>query len=494
MINLKKGGKKWIYGVCLYSILLVFSVVGSLLITTKNTSALRHDINSLPLLSECTNPTNVNQPGSTGCGNPHFQIRWNSSNLPVNLPISDPSNVYYFTSRVSNNKCTFVLNSDHYYNTPNFIAHDNGDRSFDFGLDSYRFDYGYNAPGLTTQCLQGVPFGQLYSSQSNIGLHPSFDDSSLVNIPPLDRINYTNLSPYYFSYSGMYRYHSITSDGVDYTHTLKLSDITYRSASKAYRLVIPLGMNQSDITGQIITGRNLTYTGQFNFNSSFAWRSDIGSNLQFNLNWVAFDSSDISNNTNHSGSVPCSIRNVSLGEEKVVQFTCSFDSPLTVEDGQFWAWLYINDASSQYLWEYDGDLTFAVAYLTTDFDDTPGDPIGREVVGNFAYDAPGSAYRDIPNTGSFIDQFNNLFHFSVVNPLQPIFESFTHSNSCVSIPILAGMLNTDQDEYCPIFNSTLRGIVTPVFSLLAVFMVFFFFVRWLNSSTGNDFVDSGGKK
>ena len=475
---------------CFTVLFLFFIMLGLSFVVSSDVNALRHDITTLPLLSEATNPTNITPAGATGEGNPRFQIRWSNQ---YKQDSTSKSHALYFTSRLSNNKCTFVSGSDHYYQTPTFSDDNSGYRSFEFGIPSYRFDYGYNAPADTVQCRQGVPFGQLYSSQTNLGVHPSFDDSSLVNIPAYQRPLFSNLLPYYFSFSGMYRYHSITSDGIDYTHVLKMSDILGYNLDKPYRIVIPLGMNQPDITGQITSGRNLTYTGQFNFDSSFAWRSDIGSNLEFNLNWVGFDSSDISNGTNHYGSVPCSIRNTSILNEKVVSFSCSFDSPITVVDGQFWAWLYINDLSSNYLFSTTGDMRFSVAYLTTDYDDTPGDSLGREVVGNSALQAPGSAYNDIPSNNDFTFNLANLFNFGFLNPFQPLFNLFSDDNTCASIPTISSWLHTEDTQVCHFFPSSVRNVLTPVFGLASSMLLFGFAVRWLGSSSGNFFEDTSAE-
>ena len=321
----------WKYSRTCSSILLGLSLGFSSLIFCTNTSALRHEIQTLPLASESSTPMPYHPAGATSNGNPYFQIQWKSEYSPSSSSFHIDYPVYFFSSRLSNNKCTFVANRDFYTHTPYFNSETH---SFSFGFDSYRTrNSSYYEQDSSSVCEQTLPFGDTYSGTYAYSSHPAFDNTSLNNIPPLDRIHY-NVLPYYFSYNGVYRYDSTDLEGSDFSHALHFSELTGFNVSKPHTIVIPLGQSQSDITGQITEGRNLTYTGQLSFDSSFRWRSDIGNHLQFKLNWMGKSSADISNSSNHAGSETCNVTTVSLPavNQTTVKFSCSLDSPIDVLD------------------------------------------------------------------------------------------------------------------------------------------------------------------
>ena len=68
--------------------------------------------------------------------------------------------------------------------------------------------------------------------------------------------------------------------------------------------------------------------------------------------------------------------------------------------------------------------------------------------------------------------------FSVPWILQPWFNLFV-SSDCVNIPTIASMLHTNNTQVCTPWNSTVRGIVTPIFGSITGLFVFGFFIRWL---------------
>lgn len=78
-------------------------------------------------------------------------------------------------------------------------------------------------------------------------------------------------------------------------------------------------------------------------------------------------------------------------------------------------------------------------------------------------------------------QAESMFSFTFLNPFIGIFELFNDSG-CVSIPTIAGMVGSDETTYCPWFDSSVRNILTPVFGLSSMILIFGFAVRWLGSS------------
>lgn len=87
-------------------------------------------------------------------------------------------------------------------------------------------------------------------------------------------------------------------------------------------------------------------------------------------------------------------------------------------------------------------------------------------------------------------QAESMFSFTFLNPFIGIFELFNDSG-CVSIPTIAGMVGSDETTYCPWFDSSVRNILTPVFGLSSMILLFGFAVRWLGS--GGDAVTVNSK-
>lgn len=82
------------------------------------------------------------------------------------------------------------------------------------------------------------------------------------------------------------------------------------------------------------------------------------------------------------------------------------------------------------------------------------------------------------------DAIGGMFNFTFTNPFTAFLALFTDGGSCVSIPIIAGMVHSQQTTYCPWFSASTRNILTPVITLGASVILVGFLVGWLN---GNDF-------
>lgn len=85
----------------------------------------------------------------------------------------------------------------------------------------------------------------------------------------------------------------------------------------------------------------------------------------------------------------------------------------------------------------------------------------------------------------------NVFNFNWLNPFAGIFGLFKTGANCVSLPIIGGMLNAPNNQYCPWFKSDVRDILTPVIGLSSFMLLFGVFVRWLkdNSDDSNMLFD-----
>lgn len=64
-----------------------------------------------------------------------------------------------------------------------------------------------------------------------------------------------------------------------------------------------------------------------------------------------------------------------------------------------------------------------------------------------------------------------------------IFENWFNlfsNNSCVNIPSLSGMIHSTESTICSPWSSSLRSVLTPMFSILTSMLVFGFVIRWLS--------------
>lgn len=90
-------------------------------------------------------------------------------------------------------------------------------------------------------------------------------------------------------------------------------------------------------------------------------------------------------------------------------------------------------------------------------------------------------------SGNFWDSWFNVFDFSFLFPFRSIFGMFT-DDSCVEIPVIAGMLNTGS-TYCTWWSPSVRSILTPVFTTFSLMLITGFAFSWLTN--GRSFTIDG---
>lgn len=83
------------------------------------------------------------------------------------------------------------------------------------------------------------------------------------------------------------------------------------------------------------------------------------------------------------------------------------------------------------------------------------------------------------------NEAGGIFNFSILNPFSALFNLFK-SDDCVSIPILAGFLHSQNTQYCSWFPSNVRSILTGAFNIAGMMLLFGFFVRWLSNSSSQE--------
>lgn len=81
------------------------------------------------------------------------------------------------------------------------------------------------------------------------------------------------------------------------------------------------------------------------------------------------------------------------------------------------------------------------------------------------------------------DEMSGIFNFTIPNPFVPILSMFTDGGSCVNIPTIAGMVGSNDTQFCPWFPSSVRNVLTPVIGLSSSIILFGYIIGWLAGAT-----------
>lgn len=84
-----------------------------------------------------------------------------------------------------------------------------------------------------------------------------------------------------------------------------------------------------------------------------------------------------------------------------------------------------------------------------------------------------------------------IFNFNILNPFAGIFGLFKSPNSCAIIPTLARWVHSDTSTVCTWWSSDVTTVLTPVFGLASMMIVFGFLVSWLGGSGQGRGIDIG---
>lgn len=329
----------------------------------------------------------------------------------------------------------------------------------------------------------------------------NYDGNDFYNRLPVDLIGiFQKILPYRQQSSGIFLKDSYKSEenGLDYSTKFDLGDI-FKDAgypSKISRLAFSLGSpNYDNIdSSEILSGSPIDISGEIvvdwdsptqvhGFSSSStiylqtSYFEQNNGNVYTQGDQCTYDISDLY--VDDSG-VP----------ETLLKYSCSTilsdyaTSDRIIEFALVFNFDYINSNTKFYQFIFDSQV------VITDNDDTPGGDWGNAPVGSDTDSAPGSAtqfiWNDITSDGvNWTSSLTSLFNFNFVNPFAPIFELFTDSNSCAQIPIIAGMIHSNETQVCPWFDAQTRNIATPVLGIFSMMLVFGFAVSWLGARSGN---------
>lgn len=83
-----------------------------------------------------------------------------------------------------------------------------------------------------------------------------------------------------------------------------------------------------------------------------------------------------------------------------------------------------------------------------------------------------------------------IFNIALMNPFDAIFEMF-NPGGCVSIPTISSWVHSKDSTYCSWWPQSVRSVLTPVFSIASVMLLFGFVIHWLrgNDLNGKVYVD-----
>lgn len=454
---------------------------------SSSSFALKHDITAIPLNSDQIPLGSVS---GVGLRNVPFYIRWGNSNFYQSdlRNSAQESAPMFFYPKKSGDDCVY----DNYSSSFGSRAFSSTDRNFSFTFPSFNSVYAPYVQNDYAPCRQTSPFG----GQGRL----AFRDSS-IPFGHAYSAYYHNMLPYYYDYSGFYlKDDAIDSNGIHYSYDLKMSDIFGGIPTKFSELQIPLGRSSESVIGELSYGREFKVSGGFRFpgasyGNGFVWSQDFLDHGYFKLRYNVGHKNNIFSQ-NYSKSVDCNlttrtIANFSEGTDVYVDFEC----PFTVDETDFdsnsmYLFLDINYSNSQsnpdtfYIFDTTSDWIFYSAFVVSDNDYTQGANFNEPVSGNLSSQSPGSATNNplYPDNADWVSSLSNLFSFNVFNPFSNIFALFTDNNNCVSIPILAGLLNSTNTTYCPWFPSSVRNILTPILGISSIMLLFGFVVKWLKSS------------
>lgn len=504
-----------------FGLLLLFSImVGLSLNACLDVSALRHDYDGIALFD------------------PMF---------PCNFILDTDTNLYYrdfsFHNDSSNSYCgpgtgfqiEFDGDSSSSFDGLNYTL-----PSSQFNLNSYDSESGsyvfegnsfslyppiltkssngfYTSGSYVPDFISDIPSEFKGFSRQHLGSNgiPNIDISSVNNIfnvvpcqygvpcgfPLLGEKAYLeqNILPFRYSYDGFILKSSAvdTESGMHYSNSFSLSDIFSSYVPSFSRIQIPLNSYDNFFYNpdNLYQGRSFEFKGAFEFDGNFSWHSNIENNgSSFRIYYSGTSAHDPYDSTlpDINGYFDCvtNYRTVTdpVGTSlKQLEYSCPFVLPTDFIDLTFTLQI---DGNGNYVWLTDNQWRFAFTYLVTDNDETPGNHFNSDITGGGKI--PGDAMNNIVDSDlDFFESLKRLFNFSFINPFAPLFNLFTSGDSCVQIPTIAGMIHSQETEICPWFDSSIRNIVTPVLGLSSMMLVFGFAVRWLGSSSGNMFEDSG---
>lgn len=456
----------------------------SLSINLNDTSALKYDIQKIPIYfpsSVSASPNFYNVPG--------FKLLTSDD-----IDYSRLRGQYVFSLTENNNNCDGVA----YTHLP-IIGDENSHLSISYGFAGF--------DNLTS--------GLSYSPCSSVQPINNINSESVANLvsplnPTMSRNDLTSMIPYRFKWDGIRRTDVRDEDGLYYSTKFDLQNIfrAYNYPTTIYDMYVPFGSGKSSVSDTFTNNMPINFSGEFIADfDDYSSANGFTSNTMIELETYYLDPNGYSGPDISSCNTVISRDNL---DDPLSVYSIKYNCSITLRDSYENNYYYFYDPASQMPYfrlhvRFDyansantkfSQFIFDSSISITNNDSTPAGDWDNPVQGADPDSAPGSAtnhdYSDDsdgdPDYGLSLE---NMFNFNFINPFEPILHLFTDSDSCVQIPTIAGMIHSQETQVCPWFDSNVRNIVTPVLGLSSMMLVFGFAVRWLGSSSGNMFEDSG---
>lgn len=469
-------------------LLALSTIFGLSFVVSSDTSALKYNVQSLPVLSPRLGGSNLMDNFGFWFNGDYYEEFYENRSIPEN---------WFFTSNLNSadsSKCSY---GHSYSNASDYVV----------GVSSSTFvgirSVGYWLPYDTTAEQAYSPY---FECQQLDAFEPSYPYPFLWGTLPFTGIAGAPLAdnePYWYGTSGYYVFdHNKNEQGLFIDTKLDFKDIFGVIPNKFKSVVVPIGFSK-DTVGDLPVGREIGYSVNFYFDS------DNPSNevLEFAQDSIPYASFTIRGGGSsddyivHTQSISCSDISISRNNNEleypyILSISCSGLSEYDFENGYYAFTFEFGTSTGDYLWDYPAIMMLMESsYVVSDGDYTDsGISFGDSVHTAHPERVPGSASYQYPeyidNGVNWNRSLAHMFNFNFINPFAGIFGLFTDNNQCVDIPILASMLHSESSTYCPWFNSATRNILTPVLGIASVMLIFGFVVRWLGSSSGNFFEDS----
>lgn len=517
---------------CYIACLTLLGLVAPLFLTSLDVNALKHEYKGLPLIN-AINP--LTQDSS------HNYFDWTSSSFSgVSLggtgfdlwfendawrdnynDLKVKSELRSFSANLSNNQCNYSDMFSEYVVRKNWSLKNDtmtqqspylgiGESHYEdrgFGANYYVPDYWiidscYSINGMINFNRDSADhfISGPYPSTPNPTTFASHANGGYYN--PLDLMEDDKMLPRTFT-QGQVNYESTfkdTGNGVVYKKTLSFDKIFNQNIqSFSY-----FRMGLWDTSGYWTNDTNLWSGRQIDFHFNFRFYNNVEISQNFQQNGkiqilATVIPKNVEQNPTYYKYYDCTsqFREVQLetGNAYYWDITC----PITLDQDYiaFVPNLIVNGQGYNVM-NINSSWDFSSLYVVTDNDDTQGDNfnedsrfINNDKIWDDYWDD-----QDTDNGSGDEDWFESLvtmFNFGLINPFAPMFEMFSDSTTCAQIPILAGMIHSQETQVCPWFSSGTRAVLTPVFSISSMMLLFGFFVRWLKSNSDASIQAEGGK-
>lgn len=495
-----KGIKK-----CFGLFLVLATMLGLSLNASSGANALKYEITTIPYGFPRFNNL-FNSANERGFGSKFGVSYFASESLDIfNKP-------YYYHMFLQDGDCVWA--GDQYagsiYHIDSGIDSGGSYYEVEFYFDYYdttHFDYNFNQHESVVSCNTRGAIDNIKSTT-----FPSY----VFGMP-----NFRSFPPYRYNYDGIYVHDLVTTDGLYRQSRFDFGELFTDNDDVLGWGIIPehiksvsLPTGLFDNISDVHYGSSVVISGSFMFDSAnpatdvFILDQDFSVSASYSWPFYNGYSTPYLNGSSSITPISCSYNLIdNRSNTNEYPWELKFSCPLTLSSNgimdlfqsySFWQDRGVLDFNVQFNkgWEYPATVwALTDYYVITNGDDTPANvPFSSyEIEGNFTQDAPGSAQDD--STDSNVDWFSsltNLFNFSFLNPFAPMFALFTDNSGCANIPIIAGMLHSEETTYCPWFSSTTRNTLTPVLGIVSTMLLFGFLVRWLGARSGNFIEDSGG--